>query len=194
MTYHCPPLTRWSLIFVGCGGKGRGSSLLERVSLWSWEFLSCIIFFLNHDLKLHFNLENYLFFHGKCVIIFYQVHLHLKIMLIFICLFIFEKKTFIWFRCISWNIDRWMCIISWNPRKIHLNVIFISSALINYHNNAPDNPYVTWQFMIDQKSSWHIWGEMNTCHCLYQFFFFLNVTISSTLKIVTRQDSVLIYY
>ena len=59
------------------------------------EFLSCIIFFLkkNHDLKLHFNLENYLFFSWKMRYYFYQVHLHLKIMLIFICLFIFEKKN-----------------------------------------------------------------------------------------------------
>ena len=102
---------------------------------------------------------------------FYQVHLHLKIMLIFICLFIFEKKTFIWFRCISWNIDLWMCTISWNPRKIPLYVIFISSTLINYHDNAPDNPYVTWQLMIDQKSNWHIWGEMNTCHRPYQYIY-----------------------
>ena len=40
---------------------------------------------------LHFNLENYLFFMEN-VLLFLSSPFALKIMLIFICLFIFEKK------------------------------------------------------------------------------------------------------
>ena len=96
MTYHCAPLMRRSLILVGCEGAKAGVQVSRRelhtyihLNYVRVEFLSCKKKSL--DLKLHFNLENYLFFMEN-VLLFLSSPFALKIMLIFICLFIFEKK------------------------------------------------------------------------------------------------------
>ena len=84
MTYHCAPLMRRSLILVGCEGAKARIQVSRRELHTHIHLNQARIEFLyckkkkkkkerSLDLKLHFNLENYLFFHGKCIIIFIKL-------------------------------------------------------------------------------------------------------------------------